>query len=141
MESSDPTAVWSLGGSILAPLFDGGRLAAGAEAAESRRDQSAFGYRGVVLGAFSEVENALEGVTRLERQAEEAQAQRAALQNALFHARNRYRAGYASYLEELDAQRGLFNVELGLVQLQESRLLNAVTLYQALGGGWTEQSG
>lgn len=139
VESLDPTTVWSLGGSILAPLFDGGRLAAGAQAAASRRDQAAFGYRGVVLGAFSEVENALEGVTRLKRQAEEAQAQRAALQNALFHARNRYRAGYASYLEELDAQRGLFNVELGLVQLGESQLLNAVTLYQALGGGWTEQ--
>ncbi|OWR18001.1 RND transporter [Brevundimonas diminuta] len=139
VESLDPTTVWSLGGSILAPLFDGGRLAAGAEAAEARRDQAAFSYRGVVLGAFSEVENALEGVTRLERQAEEAQAQWVALENALFHARNRYRAGYASYLEELDAQRGLFNVELSLVQLQESRLLNAVALYQALGGGWTEQ--
>ena len=59
-----------------------------------------------------------------------------ALIEGLGHARNRYRAGYASYLEELDAQRGLLNVELGLVQLQETRLLNSVALYQALGGGW-----
>lgn len=138
--SIDPLTIWGLGGSILAPLFDGGRLAAGARVAEARRDQAAFAYRGVVVNAFTEVEGALEGVVRLERQAEEASAQRAALQEALFHARNRYQAGYASYLEELDAQRGLFNAELSLVQLQESRLLNAVALHQALGGGWAAQT-
>lgn len=138
VESVDPATVWSLGGSILAPLFDGGRLAAGADAAGARRDQAAFTYRRVVLAGLSEVEAALEGVTRLEDQAREAEAQAAALQEALRHARNRYRAGYASYLEELDAQRGLLNVQLGLVQLQEARLLNAVALYQALGGGWSD---
>lgn len=138
VEGMDPTTVWSLGGSVLAPLFDGGRLAAGVGVAEARRDGAAFTYRGVVLNGFSEVEAALEGVMRLESQAEAAAAQRAALQEALRHARNRYRAGYASYLEELDAQRGLLNVELGLIQLQEARLLNAIALYQALGGGWTE---
>ncbi|MGH8074924.1 MAG: efflux transporter outer membrane subunit [Lysobacter sp.] len=136
VESIDPATVWGLGGSILAPLFDGGSLAAGARAAEARRDQAAYAYRGVVVNAFAEVESALAGVNQLERQAAEARDQREALQEALFHARNRYQAGYASYLEELDAQRNLFNVELGLVQLQESRLHNAVALHQALGGGW-----
>ena len=128
--------VWSLGGSLLAPLFDGGRLSAQAEASEARRDQAAFAYRREVLGAFAEVENALEGTTRLETQARQAEAQRAAQDEALFHARNRYRAGYAAYLEELDAQRGLFSAELMIVQLRENQLLNAVALYQALGGGW-----
>jgi outer membrane protein TolC len=89
-----------------------------------------------VLTAFGEVENALAGIDRLQRQAIEAEAQHQALIEGLRHARNRYRAGYASSLEELDAQRGLLNVELGLVQLQETRLLNSVALYQALGGGW-----
>lgn len=136
-EGLDPVTVWSVGGSVLAPLFDAGRLGSQADAAEARRDQAAFAYRGVALNAFSEVEAALEGVSRLARQADEASAQQAALQEALTHARNRYRAGYASYLEELDAQRGLLSVELALVQLAESRLLNAIALYQALGGGWS----
>ncbi len=136
IEHLDPVTVWSLGGSLLAPLFDGGRLSAQAEASEARRDQAAFAYRREVLGAFAEVENALEGTTRLETQARQAEAQRAAQDEALFHARNRYRAGYAAYLEELDAQRGLFSAELMIVQLRENQLLNAVALYQALGGGW-----
>ena len=53
-------------------------------------------------------------------------------------ARNRYQAGYSSYLEELDAQRGLLSAQLASVQLAESRLVNAITLYQALGGGWSQ---
>lgn len=136
-EGIDPLTIWSAGGSVLAPLFNHGRLAAGVDASEARRDQAAFAYRKVVLTALGEVENALAGIDRLQRQATEAEAQQQALSEGLRHARNRYRAGYASYLEELDAQRGLFNVELGLIQLQETRLLNSVVLFQALGGGWT----
>lgn len=137
VEHIDPMTVWSLGGSVLAPLFDGGRLSAQADAAEARRDQLAFVYRGAVLNAFAETENALEGVTRLTTQFEAAARQRDAQAEALRRAHNRYEAGYASYLEELDAQRGLFGAELAVIQLQELRLTNAVNLYQALGGGWT----
>lgn len=133
----DPLTIWSVGGSVLAPLFNNGRLKAGVDASEARRDQAAFAYRKTVLTAFGEVENALVGVYRLQRQSTDAKAQQDALVEALRHASNRYRAGYASYLEELDAQRNLFNVELALVQLQEARIINTITLYQALGGGWS----
>ena len=54
----------------------------------------------------------------------------------LSQARNRYEAGYSSYLEQLDAQRALLNSELTLVQIQGERLSACVALYQALGGGW-----
>ena len=137
VEHLDPVTVWSLGGSLLAPLFDGGRRASQADASAARRDQTAWTYRGVVLAAFAETEDALEALTRLEAQSVEVEARHAALTDTLRHARNRYRAGYTSYLEELDAQRGLYGVEQERVQLQESRLPNAVALYRALGGGWT----
>lgn len=132
----DPVNVWSIGGSLLAPLFDGGRRVAQMDMAEARRDQLAWSYRGVVLNAFAETEDALEGIVRLQAQVDQLEARHAALAEALKHARHRYRAGYASYLEELDAQRGLYGAELERVQLHERRLLNAVALYQALGGGW-----
>ncbi|MEW5687002.1 MAG: efflux transporter outer membrane subunit [Pseudomonadota bacterium] len=137
VEGLDPVTVWSAGGSILAPIFDAGRRAAETDAAEARRDQAAFAYRGVVLSAFAEVENALEGTDRLAAQADSVTAQRAALAEALRHATNRYQAGYASYLDQLDAQRGLLAAELAAVQIRESQLRNAVGLYQALGGGWS----
>ena len=60
-------------------------------------------------------------------------ASRGALQNAT----NRYRAGYSSYIEQLDAQRTLLNAELALAQARADRLTSHVALYQAMGGGWT----
>ncbi|MCI0570015.1 MAG: TolC family protein, partial [Myxococcaceae bacterium] len=133
----DPITLWNLGGSILAPIFNGGRLQAQADAAAARRDQAAWAYRGVTLTAFAEVESGLEAVQRLEQQGEHARAQRDVLARSLRLAHNRYTAGYASYLEELDAQRGLLSAQLAVIQIAESQLSATVSLYQALGGGWS----
>ncbi len=132
-----PTSIWSLGGSILAPLFNGGRLSAQADAAGSRRDQAAFAYRKSVLTAFREVEDAMAAVQRLREVETAVQAQRDAAAETRRIARNRYQAGYASYLEELDAQRSLFSAELALSAARADRLSASVALYQAMGGGWS----
>lgn len=133
----DPLTIWSIGGSILAPLFNGGRIEAQVETAAARRDQAAFAYRRTVLTAFREVEDNLAGVTRLAEQRTRLDAQRSAVADALRHATNRYQAGYSSYLEQLDAQRALLNVELALVQVEVDQLNALVALYQAMGGGWS----
>jgi multidrug efflux system outer membrane protein len=49
----------------------------------------------------------------------------------------RYETGVSSYLEVLDAQRSLFSAQLALVQAQAQYLVATVSLYRALGGGWT----
>jgi len=132
----DPIAIWSLGASVLAPLFEGGRLRAGVDIAEARRDQAAFTYRDVVLTAFREVEDALAAVEKLQAQRQRLEAQRDAAAEALRHATNRYRAGYSDYLAQLDAQRTLFSVELALAQVEADQLTASVALYQTMGGGW-----
>jgi NodT family efflux transporter outer membrane factor (OMF) lipoprotein len=133
---SNPITIWSLGGSVLAPIFNGGEIAAAADAAAARRDQAAFAYRKTALVAFREVEDALTSVQRANEQAVALQQQRDALAEALRHATNRYRAGYSPYLDQLDAQRGLLNADLALIQARADALEATVTLYQALGGGW-----
>ena len=136
----DPVRIWSIGGSVLAPLFTAGRLQAQYEAAASQRDQAAFAYRRAVLTAFSEVENALAGVPRLADQVGHAMQRRAILERSLGYARDRYQAGYASYLEQLDAQRNLYQVELSLVTLRRTQIDNLIALYRALGGGWSAEA-
>jgi len=133
---ADPVGIFSIGGSILAPLFEGGRLRAQADAAAARRDQAAYFYRKVALNAFREVEDSLAAFQRTYEQELSLQRQRDALAQALVQAGNRYRAGYSSYLEQLDAQRGLLSADLSLVQVRSERLGAAVNLFQALGGGW-----
>ena len=133
----DPVGVFSLGASILAPLFDGGRLAAQEDAATARRDQAAFAYRRAALVAFREVDDALAGVRRTGEQAAALSAQEAASRGALQNATNRYRAGYSAYIEQLDAQRTLLTAELSLVQARSDQLTSYVALYGAMGGGWS----
>lgn len=135
---ADPIGLFSVGGSILAPIFEGGRLRAQADAAAARRDQAAYLYRKVALNSFREVEDALATFQRTSEQEQALRQQRDALARALVQATNRYRAGYTSYLEQLDAQRGLLSADLSLVQASSDRLSAVVNLYQALGGGWSE---
>lgn len=131
-----PTELWSIGGSALAPLFDAGRLRAQAEIAGTVRDRAVFTYENVVRGAFAETENALAAIDGLRRQLLEAEARRTAAKEVLRVAHNRYANGYASYLEELDAQRNAFSAENTVLQLRASLLAAHVDLYRALGGGW-----
>ncbi|WP_313104215.1 efflux transporter outer membrane subunit [Stutzerimonas nitrititolerans] len=132
----DPVRVWDIGASVLAPIFDAGRLEAGVNIAVAQRDQAAFAYRAAALEAFSEVENSLSAEGNLRQQIERVEARRAVLERSLALAEDRYRAGYSSYLETLDAQRNLFNTELTAVQLRERQLNALIDLYQVLGGGW-----
>ena len=136
----DPVGVFSAGGSVLAPIFEGGRLRAQARGAAARRDQAAFAYRRAALNAFREVEDALAAVQRTQEQERSLVAQREALAGALVRATNRYRAGYSSYLEQLDAQRGLLAADQAILQARADRLNAAIALYQALGGGWSRAS-
>jgi len=132
----DPVSLWSIGGSILAPLFQGGRLTAQLDQANAQRDQAAFAYRGTVLTAFGEVENALVGEKRLREQIARAIARREILQRSVTIARDRYRSGYSPFLDELDAQRNLYAVELSAISVREQQFNTLIGLWQALGGGW-----
>ena len=131
---ADPVSVWSLGGSILAPIFQGGKLQAQLDGATAQRDQAAWAYRSTVLNAFREVEDRMAVLANLKEQETALEAQQVAVADALRHARNRYRAGYTPYIEQVDAQRALLGVELSLVQVRTDELTTLVGLYQALGG-------
>jgi len=137
----DPIRVFSLGGSALDPLFDAGRLKAQQGAAAARRNQAAFAYRRAALTAFREVDDALATERGAAEQTTDLVAQREAQAQVLSLATKRYRAGYSPFLEQLDAQRFLLQVDLQLIQARADRLNAAVALFQALGGGWSPSPG
>lgn len=77
-----PATVWALGSSVLAPLFTGGRLQGQFDAVTAQRDQAAYAYRGVVIKALADVENALVGTRRLQSQWQHASEREAVLQRS-----------------------------------------------------------
>jgi multidrug efflux system outer membrane protein len=127
-------SVWSLAAGILQPLFQGGRLRAAVDLAQSGNQAALADYVSSVLEAFAEVESALaaeahlaEEVRALERAVEQSQA-------ALRLAQDRYSAGLARYLAVLESQRQSFVSESQLLATRRNRLNARVDLILALGG-------
>ena len=118
------------------PLFTGGRLVNETRVARARAEQARSQYEQSVLVALREASDALVGVRTARDQVAAQQTQAQALRRALQLAELRYRTGVASYLEVLEAQRSLFDAELGLSQAQLRQLAAAVQLYRSLGGSW-----
>ena len=132
----NPFRLWSIGGSILAPLLNREALTAQVDVAMAARNQALYGYEKVVRSAFSDVDNALDAIRRSQEQLTELQKQEGYVTEAYRIARNRYQNGYASYLDELDAQRTLFSTQLNIVSVKNTLLLAQIDLYRSLGGGW-----
>lgn len=128
-------SAWSFAPQLLQPLFDAGRNRANLAAARAQRDVALAQYERAIQGAFRDVADALAGRATLADQRAAQAAQVAAEARRLALAEERYRAGIASSLDVLDAQRSLFSAQQALVQVQSLRAQNLVTVYRVLGGG------
>jgi len=127
---------WSVGGGLLAPIFEGGRLASARRAAVAQWQQARVAYEKAVTNALAEVSTALVGYEKL-AEVEKQQARAvSADREAVRLANERYVAGLADYLEVLQAEQQLYPAENALVQARSDRLATLVQLYKALGGGW-----
>jgi multidrug efflux system outer membrane protein len=132
----DGRFAWSFGGSLLAPIFDAGRTAAGVDSAVAKRDIAIAQYDKAVQTAFREVADALVARRTYAEQAEAQLAQAQAEASRLKLSTLRYDNGVASQLDLLDAQRALFSAQQAHITAQLSRQLAHISVYKALGGGW-----
>jgi NodT family efflux transporter outer membrane factor (OMF) lipoprotein len=131
-----PSVVWALGSTLTQIAFDAGRRKAVTEQAQAAYDATVAAYRQTVLTAFQSVEDNLAALRILE---EEAQQQDKAVKTAettLLIALNRYRGGVTTYLEVITAQNAALVAERTAVDLLTRRMITAVLLIRALGGGW-----
>lgn len=128
-------SAWTFAPSLVQPLFDAGRNRANLAGARAQRDAATAQYERAIQSAFREVADALAGRATLAEQRTAQAAQVDAEARRLALAEERYRAGIASSLDVLDAQRSLFTAQQALVQVQSLRAQNLVTVYRTLGGG------
>jgi len=131
-----PNAAWSVGPTILLELFDAGRRRARVEQARAVLDEAGATYRGVVLGAFQEVEDNLALLHHYGIAAESERSAVTSAQQSLEFAMNRYREGAVSYLEVVQSQTTALNAQRGALDLETRQLRASVALIRALGGGW-----
>lgn len=127
---------WSIGPSLVLPLFDGGRRAANADAARAQYVAAEAVYLGKVRDAVREVEEAL---VRLDsaaaREADTAASARGYRAN-LAAAQAKLQSGLGSLVELEDARRMSIAAEATLAALAQERVAAWIALYRAAGGGW-----
>lgn len=131
-----PTAEWSAAAGVVQPLLDSQRGIYQVELARARTREALFGYRKAVQTAFQETADALLAYGKYGEFEREQATQVEALRRAEAIALARYRVGYASYFDVINADRDLFIAELSLSQAYGNSLTALVRLYQVLGGGW-----
>ena len=129
---------WRLGGALLQPIFRWGEISGQVAASEAIQRQTLNEYVRAVQNAFADAEDALVSRTRTQEERDAVAQQLEALRSYERLSRMRYRDGVTSYLEVLDAERSLFDTELGYAQTQARLLQSVVVLYRAFGGGWVD---
>jgi multidrug efflux system outer membrane protein len=133
-----PAGFWSIGGSAVQPVFEGGRIRNRVRFAEAQTQEATVFYERTIQQAFRDVSDALIAY----RKSQEFRVQQEQLTRAADDAKNlsnmRYKGGATSYLEVLDSDTRYFSAQLTLAQAQLRELEALVQIYRSLGGGWQE---
>ncbi|KQZ52295.1 efflux transporter outer membrane subunit [Massilia sp. Root1485] len=120
------------------PVFEGGRIEANVKLARARYDEAVANHEGRLLTALRDVEDALSDVQQRQKQGDvQVQAQQAAAR-AVLVAQARFDRGVSTYLDVTDAQRSALAADRAAAQIRTQRLLAAVSVARALGGGWAQ---
>jgi len=135
-----PSALWSVGASAFVTIFDVGRRRAVSDEAKAGYDTAVASYRQTVLAAFQQVEDSLAALRILEHEAGIQAVAVQAAQRSLALSTTRYEGGVTNYLEVITAQNAALTDEVTAVNILGRRMASAVSLIQALGGGWDRSS-
>lgn len=128
--------IWSIGAFFFWPVINFGKNKARVDIETSRTEQARLEYENRVLNAVREVSDALKQIEKYNEQIKFLDKQTVAARNANHLSNLRYDKGVTSYLEVLETERQLFDVEVELSQTTQEYYNSYVGLYKALGGGW-----
>ncbi len=128
---------WSVGADLAQTIFEGGARTAKVREARAAYEQAVANYRQTVLTAFGQVEDNL--AAQRVYVTEEDQLRRAYADAAVnvTITLNEYNAGTVDFTTVATAQITALQAQRALVQVQANRVTTAVSLIEALGGGWT----
>lgn len=136
-----PSGVWAIGGSIAAPIFQGGKLIWAEKEAKASYQQMLATYEKTVQVAFKEVLDSLSD-NRLTRKVFDARLkQTQALKRSYELTQKKERAGEIDTTELLDVERNLLESEMALASARQEELNAIINISKALGGGWNTDGG
>lgn len=133
---SSASREWAYGANVRVPLFDGGRRAAQAEARRAELREAVAMYRVTVLQALEEMNGQIVAVAKGRERRNALYDQLGASQESSRIGQEQYRGGLIDLLDYLDMQRTELNIRSVLISADRDHVVDIVSLYRALGGGW-----
>lgn len=128
---------FSVGPAITAPVFTGGRIRSNVAIQQARTQEALDVFHSTVLNSLEETEDALTTYANDQDRRDRLEAAVQASQTALQLAEVQYKAGLADFLNVLQSERDLYTNQDLLAQVQAAMVTDLVSLYKALGGGWS----
>lgn len=135
---SNPHHTWSFAPQITQPIFHGGALKGDLRLSEIRKSAAIVSYEKAIATAFKEVSDGLAAREVMGRQVLAQKGVVEAGARRLKLADQRYRSGFDSRLDLLDAQRSDYAARQAFNDLKYREYVSAIGLYRALGGGLTQ---
>lgn len=123
-------------GGLVAPIFNWGKLRSNLRKAQAIHEEMLVNYQKTIYTAIGEVSNSILDYDKQEVVVQENSNLVQAAQTAFDLSNQLFNAGYASYLDVINAQRSLYEAQIQLSKAQTGKLQAVVSLYGALGGGW-----
>lgn len=132
LENLLDTVFWTLAGEAQQSIFDGGRIAAGEDIARAQADVARLSYAQAWLDALREVADALSQAEQLQSYEASAASQLRQSEQSLELARSRFVNGAIDYLRVLEAEQGLRDAQIALLEARRDRWLNRLQLFRAV---------
>ncbi|HIJ82804.1 MAG TPA: efflux transporter outer membrane subunit [Magnetococcales bacterium] len=129
---------WSFGPALSLPLWDGGLREAGVRSAKGRRQMALANYRLAVQNAVREVEVALVNLAGTKNRIQDTREAASRFSAYLTASQDNWRKGGISLLTLEEARRKSMGAERAVIQLERQEVQQWITLYKALGGGWSQ---
>jgi NodT family efflux transporter outer membrane factor (OMF) lipoprotein len=138
---STANRAWSLIGSFTWTIFKGGAIRQNIEVQNALQEQSLKQYEATILTALEDVENGLVAFAEEQERRDALLEATQAAQRAAALARDQYTSGLIDFQTVLDAERSVLTAQDQLAQSKGQVTANLISLYKALGGGWTPLTG
>ncbi|MDM7996436.1 MAG: efflux transporter outer membrane subunit [Acidobacteriota bacterium] len=129
---------FNIGPQLVLPLFTGGKIRANIEATNAQLEEESLAYESELLAAFQEAEDAIAGYRLQQERFSKLEEALARARTALALSEELYRAGLGDFLEVLDAETRVVELELAMAESRASLLVQSTLLYKALAGGWPQ---
>lgn len=129
----------NLGPSVSWNIFGFGSWRKRVESAKATLEATLADYEDAVLSAYQEAETAWDACRREAERTNDLRAAERFSGEALRIADQLYENGEITIDDVLTRQSSLLNAQEALVTHRATLFTNAITLYRALGGGWTDE--